>query len=163
MRWNKRSSQKKRSPRQPRSKTIQLKLSKLLPASCEDAFDLWLDEAQLHLWMRPSDAEFVDVEWHPTVGNTFRLELRESDGRLFTHSGRFVEIQRPRILRMTWNSTVLGDHPSQVSVEFTQKAGNCVVVLIHDLPDDEAILSDHQSGWLVILQRFVETLDAQMA
>ena len=133
----------------------------MLPASCEEAFDLWLDEEQFHLWMRPSDAELVYVEWRPVVGKTFRFDLRESDGRLFTHTGQFLEIQRPRLISMTWDSTVLGDRTSHVRVEFTKQDGRCIVILIHDLPDDEEIFSDHQRGWLVILQRFVNTLDAQ--
>lgn len=162
-RWNKRFSPESKNQRQLRSKTIQLKLSKVLPASCEEAFDLWLDERQFHLWMRPSDAELVDVDWRPSVGNTFRFDLREADGRLFTHSGQFLDVQRPRIIIMTWNSTVLGDRTSYVTVEFTRQDGNCVVVLIHELPDDEEIFTDHQRGWLVILQRFVDTLSAQEA
>ena len=111
--------------------------------------------------MRPSDAELVDVEWRPLVGKTFRFDLRDSDGHRFTHTGQFLEIQRPRLIKMTWKSTVLGNQTSQVSVEFTKQDGRCAVILIHDLPDDEAIFRDHQRGWLVIWQRFVDTIDSQ--
>jgi uncharacterized protein YndB with AHSA1/START domain len=128
----------------------------MLPASCEEAFDMWLDPESVRLWMRPSDADLVYLDWHPIVGGSFRFDLREADGSLFIHTGNFLEIQRPHRLRFTWNSTVLGQHSSQVTVEFHEQAGGCLMILIHDLPDDHAIFQAHDNGWAVILNRFFD-------
>jgi len=117
---------------------------------------MWLDPESFRRWMRPSDAELVYVELHPVVGGIFRFDLRESDGRIFAHWGKYLEIQRPKKLKFTWNSTVLGDRTSQVTVEFHPQADLCLMVLVHDLPEDDAIYHDHLRGWSVILDRFAE-------
>ncbi len=117
---------------------------------------MWLDPDSLRRWMRPSDADLVYVELHQVVGGHFRFDLREKDGRVFVHTGQYLEIRRPDKLRFTWNSTVLGERSSQVTVEFHQQADNCLMVLLHDLPDDGALFNDHLRGWAVILHRLMD-------
>ena len=114
---------------------------------------MWLNPESLRRWMRPSDAEVTYVEIHPTVGGTFRFDLREKDGQVFIHTGEYLEIQRPTKLKFTWKSTVLGEHSSLVTLEFYEQADQCLLVLQHDLPPDEAIFEDHRRGWTVILDR----------
>jgi uncharacterized protein YndB with AHSA1/START domain len=115
---------------------------------------MWLNPDSFRRWMRPSDAELVYVELNPVVGGNFRFDLREKDGRIFTHTGEYLVIQRPSKLSFTWNSTVLGEYSSQVSVEFHGQDDKCLIVLQHDLPDDDAIFQDHRRGWGLILERF---------
>lgn len=124
---------------------------------------MWLNPESFQRWMRPSDADLIYVELHPVLGGTFRFDLREKDGRIFVHTGQYLEIQRPHKLRMTWNSTVLGDFSSQVTVDFYEEEGKCLIVLVHDLPEDGIIFADHQRGWAVILDHIMETLEADEA
>jgi uncharacterized protein YndB with AHSA1/START domain len=121
---------------------------------------MWLNPDSFRRWMRPSDAELIYLELHPVVGGSFRFDLQEKDGRIFVHTGQFLEIQRPQKLRFTWNSTVLGKHTSVVTVEFQEQTDHCLMVLLHELPEDDAIFRDHNRGWSVILDRF---MDAQKA
>lgn len=106
--------------------------------------------------MRPDDSVVVHIELNPVVGGAFRIDTRAKDGRIHAHSGHYVEIQRPHKLSFTWNSTVLGDHSSQVTVEFHQEAENCLMVLTHELPPDEEILRAHEAGWTGILDLLVQ-------
>ena len=106
--------------------------------------------------MRPGDTELAYVEVHPVVGGTFRFDMQADDGRVFVHTGQYLEIQRPRKLMFTWNSTVLGDHSSQVTVEFYEQAENCLMVLLHELPPDDALVESHRQGWTTILDLFVQ-------
>lgn len=156
MRWNKRSSQISDPNRQTGSKTIQLKLSRLLPASREEVFDMWLNPESLRRWMRPGNAEAIHVELHPFVGGTFRIDTRTEDGRVFVHTGQYLEIRRPDKLRFTWNSSVLGELSSQVTIEFYMQGENCLMVLLHDLPPDDAIFEDHRKGWTTVLDLLTE-------
>ena len=94
--------------------------------------------------MRPGNAKVIYVETHTVVGGKFRIDTQTEDGRVFVHSGQYLEIQRPDKLRFTWNSSVLGEHLSQVTVEFYEQAGNCLMVLLHDLPPDDALFEDHR-------------------
>jgi uncharacterized protein YndB with AHSA1/START domain len=128
----------------------------LLPASREEVFDMWLDPESLRRWMRPGNAEAVYVDLHPVVGGTFRIDTQTEDGRVFVHTGRYLEIQRPDRLKFTWNSSVLGERSSQVTVEFSEQAGNCLMVLLHDLPPDDVIFEDHRQGWTTVLDLLVQ-------
>jgi len=126
-----------------------------MPASREEVFDMWLDPKSLTRWMRPGDADVIFVELDPVVGGTFRIDTQTQDGRVVIHSGRYLEINRPEKLMFTWNSSVLGERSSQVTVEFYRQGESCLMVLMHDLPPDDAIFEDHRNGWTGILDLFV--------
>jgi uncharacterized protein YndB with AHSA1/START domain len=112
---------------------------------------MWLNPESLRRWMRPGDSDVVFADVHPFVGGTFRFDTQTKDGRVVVHSGKYLEIQRPDKLVFTWNSSVLGEHSSQVTVEFYDQADKCLMVLLHELPPDEALLEDHRKGWETIL------------
>jgi len=118
----------------------------VLPASREEVFDMWLDPDSLSRWMRPGDSEVAHAEVNPVVGGTFRIDTQTKDGHIFVHTGQYLEIQRPDKLVFTWNSTVLQKHSSQVTIEFYEQAGNCLMVLTHELPPDVELFEDHRSG-----------------
>ncbi len=106
--------------------------------------------------MRPGNAEAIYVDLHPAVGGTFRIDTQTEDGRVVVHTGRYLEMQRPDRLKFTWNSSVLGDRSSQVTVEFYEQAGKCLMVLLHDLPPDDVIFEDHRKGWTTVLDLLVQ-------
>lgn len=118
---------------------------------------MWLDPESMRRWMRPGDADAIYVELHPIVGGTFRIDTRTRDGRVVVHTGQYLEIQPPEKLRFTWNSSVLGEESSQVTLEFHPQGENCLMVLMHDLPPDDALFADHQNGWTTVLDLFVQS------
>ncbi len=121
---------------------------------------MWLDPDSLRRWMCPGDSTLVHVELTPVVGGTFRFDMQARDGRIHVHTGTYLQIQRPEKLVFTWNSTVLGPHTSQVTVEFHAQADQCLLVLLHDLPPDEALFEDHRQGWTTILDLLAQARDA---
>ncbi len=120
---------------------------------------MWLNPESLRRWMRPGDAEAIYVELHPVVGGTFRIDTRAEDGHVFVHTGQYLEIHRPDKLVLTWNSSVLGDRSSRVTIELYEQGENCLMVLLHDLPPDNAIFEDHRKGWTNVLDLFVQQQD----
>ncbi len=110
--------------------------------------------------MCPGDSTLVHVELTPVVGGTFRFDMQTKDGRILVHTGEDLQIQRPEKLVFTWNSTVLGSHSSQVTVEFYAQAENCLLVLLHELPPDETLFEDHRQGWTTILDLLAQVRDA---
>ena len=117
---------------------------------------MWLDPESLGRWMRPGDSQVVYVETHPVVGGAFRIDTQTDDGKVFRHSGEYLEIVRPHKLRFSWHSTVLDENPSEVTVEFHQQAEKCLMVLLHELPPDEAIFEDHRKGWAAVFDLFAQ-------
>jgi uncharacterized protein YndB with AHSA1/START domain len=117
---------------------------------------MWLNPESLSRWMRPGDAEVIYVELNPVVGGTFRIDTRTAEGRVVVHTGEYLEIQRPDKLRFSWNSSVLGDQLSQVTIELYAQAENCLMVLMHELPPDDLIFEDHRNGWSTVLDLLVQ-------
>ena len=128
----------------------------MLPASCEDVFDMWLNPDSLRRWMRPGDSMVVHAEVEPVVGGTFRIDTQTNDGRIFTHRGQYLVVERPDKLVFTWNSTVLGEHSTQVTVEFYEQGEDCLMVLLHELPPNQGMFEDHRNGWATVLDLFAE-------
>src|SRR5260221_13019344 len=128
-----------------------------MPASREEVFDMWLNPDSLRRWMRPGDSDVVHIELNPVIGGTFRIDTQTRDGSIIVHTGQYLEIQRPEKLVFTWNSTVLGDQPSQVTIELYEQAENCLMVLLHELPPDDALYEDHRKGWTAVLDLFEQT------
>ena len=108
--------------------------------------------------MRPGDADIIRVEVDAVVGGAFRFDTRTKEGEVHVHTGQYLEISRPDKLVFTWNSTRLGEHSSQVTVEFYEHAGNCVMVLTHDLPADADLVEDHRQGWTTIFEYLARQL-----
>ena len=112
---------------------------------------MWLDPEGMRRWMYSSNCVAAHVELIPVVGGTFRIDMQEENGRIFAHWGQYLVIERPHKLVFTWNSTVLGDHSSLVTVEFHKQDENCLMVLHHDLPSDEKLFEEHREGWTDIM------------
>jgi uncharacterized protein YndB with AHSA1/START domain len=132
----------------------------VLPASREEVFDMWLNPDSLRRWMRPGDSVVVHAELEAMVGGRFRIDTQTDDGHIFVHTGQYLVIERPNRLVFTWHSTVLGDYPSQVTVEFHEQGENCLMTLQHELPPDDAIFEDHRNGWAAVLDLFAENQQA---
>ena len=122
---------------------------------------MWLNPDSLRHWMCAMDTKVAYVEVHPVVGGTFRIDMQAEDGRIYVHTGQYLEIRRPHKLMFTWNSTMLGERSSQVTVEFCEQAENCSLVLLHELPPDDVIVESHRQGWTTILDLFVHALRQQ--
>jgi uncharacterized protein YndB with AHSA1/START domain len=119
---------------------------------------MWLNPESMSRWMYSSNCVAAHVELNPVVGGTFRIDMQEEDGRIFAHTGQYLAIERPHKLVFTWNSTVLGDQSSLVTVEFREQGENCLLVLRHDLPPDEKLFEEHRQGWTDILDLLAQRL-----
>ena len=119
---------------------------------------MWLNPESMSRWMYSSNCVAARVELNPVVEGTFRIEMQEENGRILVHMGQYQVIERPHKLVFTWNSTVLGDHSSLVTVEFHEQDGNCLLILRHDLPPDEKLFEMHRQGWTDILDLLAQQL-----
>jgi len=124
---------------------------------------MWLNPDSMSRWMHGGNIVAAYVELNPVVGGTFRIDMQQEDGRIFAHTGQYLAIQRPHKLVFTWNSTVLGDHSSLVTVELHEQAEKCLLVLRHDLPPDDMIFEKHRQGWTSILDLLAQQQKRQKA
>lgn len=121
-------------------------VSREIAASAEALFDAWLEPRSLGIWLRPSVISQTRAEVDPRVGGEFRI-IMVRDGAEVLHSGRYLEIDRPRRLVFSWRSATTGHRDSIVTVTFQTRA-DLTLVEIHQVGlASEQARAGHHEGW----------------
>ncbi|OBK71886.1 SRPBCC domain-containing protein [Mycobacterium sp. 1274761.0] len=135
-----------------------VRLQRVMPAPPDVVFDEWIDREALREWMCPRPVRVLDVTVEPHVGGTVRFDVDDSGTRVVI-SGRFLAIDRPRLLRFTWtNSNWPEATDSVVTVTFEPVGdGETLMSLKHSLlPPEE--LESFDSGWALTVDQLAAAL-----
>jgi PhnB protein len=115
-------------------------------AQAEDVFDAWIDPAKIRHWFGPGLGELGQIDIDPRVGGRFTIVQRRAHGDA-THTGEYLELERPRRLAFTWSTPPQADQ-SRVHIEIGAVADGCELSLTHDM---EARWAPHveriEHGW----------------
>ncbi|WP_029113832.1 SRPBCC domain-containing protein [Mycobacterium sp. URHB0044] len=111
-----------------------VRLQRVMPAAPDVVFEQWLDPEALADWMCPRPVEVLAVEVEPRVGGSVRFDVDNSGTRVLI-VGRFLTIDRPKLLRFTWSNSDWQD-PTAASV---------VNVAFEPFGDDETLMSIEHS------------------
>ena len=136
-------------------KLIDLVVSRTVQAAPEQAFDVWINpKSPGGPWF---GAERVIL--HPIVDGLFYHAVKH-EGRTWEHYGRFLQMERPRLVEHTWVSEATRGVETIVSVTFQARNGQTEVVLRHSgVPDDE-MGRQHEQGWGWVLSMLGERFKA---
>src|SRR5712692_8009593 len=89
------------------------------------------------------------------VDGLFYLAVKH-EGRTWPHYGRFLQIDRPRLVEYTWMSEATKGAESIVTVTMEAKGEETEVTLRHSgVPDDE-MGRQHKEGWTWVLSALAE-------
>jgi uncharacterized protein YndB with AHSA1/START domain len=134
-------------------KTFEIAVSRTIPGSPEDVFDVWLDPASPGgLWFGVERAIV-----NPVVDGLF-YHVVKHEGRSWAHYGRFIQLDRGRTIEHTWVSEATRGLESIVTITLDGRGGGTDVTLRHaHIPDDE-MGRGHEQGWTwylnVLAERF---------
>ena len=131
-------------------KTIELELTRTIPASPGEVFDGWLDpKCPGTPW---SVARKLVLD--PKVDGLFYWLFINEAGEGKHHYGRFTIVDRPLRAQYTWVSLHTRGLESLVTVTFEKKGEDTLLTLRHqNLPDDE-YGRGHEKGWGHFLSQF---------
>ena len=123
-----------------------------IAAAPEAVFDAWLDPSLAARFFATGETTVREISLDPREGGAFRIVMRgESDD--FEHEGRYVVIDRPRRLVLTWISSGTDHRLSLVEITFTPTPLGVRVRIDHEgIPDTERA-GRHQRGWQTILDK----------
>jgi uncharacterized protein YndB with AHSA1/START domain len=127
-------------------------LRKILPASCEDVFDAWLDPEGMRAWMRPGTVTDCDVTLDPRVGGQFRIVMTAPNTQ-YVHTGEFRVLNRPSKIKFTWVSSRMSYQETLVTVELLQREAGCELILTHERFPREHSAEELEKGWNHILEK----------
>jgi uncharacterized protein YndB with AHSA1/START domain len=127
-------------------KRIELTVSRTISATPAAVFDVWLDaKSPGGPWF---GAERVIL--NAVVDGLFYHAVSH-EGRTWAHYGRFVKLEKPRVIEHTWLSEATRGIESTVTVTLEPKGDSTLVTLRHrDVPDDE-MGRRHEEGWTFVL------------
>jgi uncharacterized protein YndB with AHSA1/START domain len=136
---------------------VTVRVTRRFEASPERVFDAWLDPERAGRWLfATASGRMVRVEIDARVGGSFCFVDRR-DGEDIEHTGRYLEIDRPRRLVFTFAVPKFSPDGTRLTIEIVPLASGCELVLTHEgvLPD---YASRTESGWTGILNELASTL-----
>jgi uncharacterized protein YndB with AHSA1/START domain len=140
----------------PQPKTTELTVSRSIPASPADVYNVWIDpKSPGSPWFGPANI-LID----PRVDGLFYFGMVH-EGRSFAHYGRFVELTPAAKIVHTWMSPATLGIETTVTITFEARGDATQVTLVHsDVPDDEDG-RQHKDGWAWVLDTVAEAMAAK--
>lgn len=137
---------------------LTVSLNKEINAPITEAFDAWLDPKTLSQFIMPMpEMENPEVKNDAREGGSFEIIMNVGDEKI-PHTGKYLEIDRPKKLVFTWVSPASLDD-STVTLNFTEIEGNKTnIELIHIRFIDEEHRSNHENGWSNILDTLSQAI-----
>ena len=134
-------------------------IRKMLPASCEEVFDAWLDADGMRGWMCPGPVSSSEVVLEPWVGGRFRIVMTTPDAQI-VNTGEYRVLDRPAKLQFTWTSSRWGPQETLVTVELHRRQSYCELVLTHERFPLESSAGQLNKGWTEIMEKLEASLDS---
>jgi uncharacterized protein YndB with AHSA1/START domain len=125
---------------------VSLQITRRFDAPPERVFDAWLSPAWSE-WLPPGKVLGRLLLLEPRVGGRYEMEMTMPDNRLVRVRGRYLEIDRPHRLLLSW----IADHNGQetlLSIDLQRDGtGGTLLTLRHDGFPDPGQRDRHRSGW----------------
>jgi uncharacterized protein YndB with AHSA1/START domain len=121
---------------------------RVLPAPPDVVFGEWIDPGAWAEWMCPRPARATRIELDPRIGGDYRLEI-EDEGVRFDVTGRYLELDRPRLLRFTWSCSIWDDPTleSVVTVVLEPYGELQTLMTIEHVLLPPHLVLGHEDGW----------------
>jgi uncharacterized protein YndB with AHSA1/START domain len=132
-----------------RSDELMLELERVLPAAPPVAFAAFCDQDQLAKWWGPQGFKVLSLEFHPRVGERYRIEMQPPEGDPFYLTGEFREVDPPARLAFTfaWEDPDPDDVETLAGLTFRDLGESTEVAFSQGPFKTEARRALHRDGW----------------
>ena len=136
-------------------KLFELTVSRTIDAAPADVFAAWVDPAKLSAWFGSAR-----VIMNPVVDGLYYLGV-EHQGRNWPHYGRFLRIERPRLVEQTWMSESTHGLESIVTFSVEPRGRGSEVTIHHTGLPNEKERQGHKDGWTSLLEAMEQHVTAR--
>jgi uncharacterized protein YndB with AHSA1/START domain len=133
--------------------TLKVNVSRLIRAAPEDVFRAWTDPERMQRWFG-TKKQIVN----PKVDGLFYLAM-EHQGRIWPHYGRYLRLEKPRVIEFTWMSEGTEGRETVVTIELVARDGGTQLTLNHAGVPDTELGRGHQQGWTAIVAEIAKALE----
>jgi uncharacterized protein YndB with AHSA1/START domain len=133
--------------------TTEITVTRTIPATPEEVYDVWIDpKSPGGPWYGASKV-IVNV----VVDGLFYVAISH-EGKNWPHFGRFLKLDRPKVVEHTWMSEPTKGLESVVTVTLEKQGADTLVTLRHSgVPDDE-MGRQHKDGWEWVLGALADSI-----
>ena len=125
----------------------------------EDVFDAWIDPAKIRHWFAPGMGEMRRVDIDARVGGSFCIVQRRGDADA-THTGEYLELERPRRLAFTFFVERYSVRPDRVTIDIVPAGNGCELTLTHEMEPRWASHVDRiEHGWSTQMDAIASLLE----
>ncbi|MEM6989085.1 MAG: SRPBCC domain-containing protein [Myxococcota bacterium] len=136
-----------------------IELERELPASVEHVWRLWTDRDELFGWLGPRGYRCEAGEIDVRPGAAFRVVMRGPAGVPYTFAGRYLVVEPPHRLSMTWGPADAPDAATVCTIELVPRGRATLMRFTQrDIPEGDA--PGYASGWSDSVDRLSERLRA---
>lgn len=133
---------------------------RILPASCEEVFDAWLDSEGMRAWMCPGPVTSCEAVLDAQVGGHFRIVMT-APGTTIVNTGQYRVLDRPAKLQFTWVSSRWDNEETLITIDLSPREGECELVLTHERFPMDHSAAQLQMGWGQMLEKLAEFFNRQ--
>ena len=128
---------------------LTLELKRALPAAPSLVFEAFANPNELATWWGPQGFSIPSLEFHPRVGESYRIEMQPPDGDAFYLAGEFRVVDPPTRLAYTfrWEDPDPDDVETVVDLSFRDLGESTEVALAQGPFKTEARRALHRGGW----------------
>jgi uncharacterized protein YndB with AHSA1/START domain len=126
-----------------------LEMTRVLRGTPSRVFDFFSDPGKLARWWGPEGFTTPSLEFHPSVGRAYRIEMQPPEGEAFFLAGEFREFDPPARIAYTfrWEDPDPDDVETLVELSFLDRGDSTEVVFRQGASKTEARRSLHRDGW----------------
>ena len=129
---------------------VRARVRRRFTSQAEDVFDAWIDPVKIGAWFGPGLGAVTRAEIDPRAGGSFCIVQHREHGDA-THTGEYLELERPPRLAFTWRTPPLTDR-ARIHVEIAPAADGSELTLLHEMDARWAsFIDDVERSWSTIL------------
>jgi uncharacterized protein YndB with AHSA1/START domain len=128
---------------------MELELERVVPGSPATVYEAVADPARLARWWGPQGFTIPSLDFEPSVGAAYRIEMQPPEGDPFYLAGAFLEVDPPGRLTFTfrWEDPDPEDVENVAQLTFEERGESTHVALVQGPFRTEARRQLHHDGW----------------
>jgi uncharacterized protein YndB with AHSA1/START domain len=133
-------------------------IERKLNADAQLLWAIWTEPSFVSRWFGSDpNGTVLSAEIDLKVGGAYKISFQDSDGKVHTAFGKYLQVTTCSKLHCTWEWESEPGHVSELSVEFIPNQENTLLILKHDKLNPSSLHGYHE-GWNGTLDKIVSKI-----